>query len=197
VARTLEARGKLSKGYPLAMDAPLPELLRRCTLFADDPLVLLLDQFEELFNYHRHQPEFRPFIRELSAAIRDNAAATRFPISMREDFALELNAFKPELPTQLFDNYFRLEALSCEKASEVIEAPLQRVNAGCERGLLDALLDKLGQCSKQPAPQDEGAKLLEIPPSRIEPAQIQMVCTQLREREQAIGSRRLRLATYE
>ncbi|MGD8588674.1 MAG: hypothetical protein PVG22_07550, partial [Chromatiales bacterium] len=176
VADTLKEQGRLPRDYPLILEAPLADFLRRCTLFSSDPLVLILDQFEEFFNYQRHHPEFRPFVRELSAAIRDNASATRFLISMREDFALELNAFKAELPTQLFDNYYRLEGLSCNKAREVIDRPLQRVGYTCEPALLDALLERLGQCSKQQADGEEvGSRLLEIPPSRIEPPQIQMI----------------------
>lgn len=195
VAQALKDQGKLPGDYAMVLDAPLVDFLRRCTLFSSDPLVLILDQFEEFFNYQRHRPEFRPFIRELSAAIHDNAA-TRFVFSMREDFALELNVFKSELPGMLFDNYYRLEALSCAKARQVIIQPLIKVGYDCEQALLDALLDKLGQCNKQLAEEEEGG-VLDISPSRIEPSQIQIICTQLWEQEQAAGSNCLRLATYQ
>jgi hypothetical protein len=194
VADELRRRDRIPQDYPLPLDSPLGPFLRRCTLFSRDPLVLILDQFEEFFNYQRHQPEFRPFIRELSAAIRDDATATRFLFSMREDFALELNAFKPELPTLLFDNYFRLEALSRDSARTVILEPLKRVGCDCEPALLEALLNDLGKYDRQPdSGSQPGGRLLELPPARIEPAQVQIICTQLWEKEHADRSRQLRL----
>ena len=196
VVRTLKDQGKLPRDYPFARELSLADFLLRCTLFSSDPLILILDQFEEFFNYQRNKPEFRPFVRELSAAIRD-AAATRFVFSMREDFALELNAFKPELPTLLFDNYYRLEALSCDKARKVIQEPLAKIGYGCEEALLKTLLNKLGHCDKAQDDAGEGGNLLlSIPALRIEPPQIQIICMQLWEKEQAAGSSRLRLATY-
>jgi HEAT repeat protein len=198
VADELRRRHRIPQDYPLPLDSPLGPFLRRCTLFSSDPLVLILDQFEEFFNYQRHQPEFRPFIREMSAAIRDDATATRFLFSMREDFALELNAFKPELPTLLFDNYFRLEALSRDSARTVILEPLKRVGCDCEPALLEALLNSLGKYNGQPdSGSQPGGRLLELPPARIEPAQVQIICTQLWEKEHADRSRQLRLDTYQ
>jgi HEAT repeat protein len=198
VVEELRRRDKIPQDYPLPLDAPLAPFLRRCTLFSSAPLVLILDQFEEFFNYQRHRPEFRPFIHELSAAIRDDASATRFLLSMREDFALELNAFKPELPTLLFDNYFRLEALSRDNAKTVILAPLKRVDCDCEAALLEALLNDLGKYDQQPdSGSQPGGRLLELPPARIEPAQIQIICTQLWEKEHADDSRQLRQSTYQ
>jgi hypothetical protein len=196
VARTLEEQGKLPHGYPLSMGLSLADFLLRCTLFSSDPLVLILDQFEEFFNYQRNKPEFRLFIRELSAAIRD-AVATRFVFSMREDFALELNAFKPKLPTLLFDNYYRLEGLSCDEARKVIKEPLVRIGYDCEDALLETLLNKLGQCDKAQAEAGESSMLLlSLPATRIEPPQIQMICTQLWEKEQTPGNRWLRLVQH-
>jgi len=54
VVQTLKDRGKLPGDYSMVMDIPLVDFLRRCTLFSSDPLVLILDQFEEFFNYQRH-----------------------------------------------------------------------------------------------------------------------------------------------
>lgn len=52
---------------------------------------------------------------ESGEEIFDEMTATVFVIAMREDFALELNAFKPELPTLLFENFYRLEKLTVWK----------------------------------------------------------------------------------
>ncbi|MCI5193399.1 MAG: ATP-binding protein [Candidatus Electrothrix sp. AU1_5] len=103
---------------------PLKDILRACTMFSTGRKILLLDQFEEFFNYQRFRPEFRPFIEELSAAVLDSGIPVSFIFSMREDFALELNAFKPFLPA-VFDNYFRLEKLTRDQARLAIAEPLK------------------------------------------------------------------------
>ena len=77
---------------------PLKDALRACTMFSTGRQILFLDQFEEFFNYQRFRSEFRPFIKELSAAILDHSLPVSFVFSMREDFALELNSFKDSLP---------------------------------------------------------------------------------------------------
>ena len=104
VEETLKKNNKLPDDYQLNHDLSLLNFLRTSTLFSSDPLVLILDQFEEFFNYQRYKSDFIPFITELSNAIGDRDTATAFVISMREDFALELNAFKSRMPTSLFDN---------------------------------------------------------------------------------------------
>jgi hypothetical protein len=75
------------------------------------PLVLILDQFEEFFRYQRATASFQPFIEQLTAVITNPQLPVSLVLSMREDFALELNAFKPRLPTILFENFYRLEKL--------------------------------------------------------------------------------------
>ncbi|MCI5211910.1 MAG: hypothetical protein D3910_24730, partial [Candidatus Electrothrix sp. ATG2] len=89
----------------------LKDCLRACSIFSTGQLVLLLDQFEEFFNYQRFRADFYPFIEELSAAVLDRGLTASFVFSMREDFALELNSFKKTLPG-VFDNFFRLEKLT-------------------------------------------------------------------------------------
>ncbi|RWX42987.1 hypothetical protein H206_03294 [Candidatus Electrothrix aarhusensis] len=75
--------------------APLKNILRACTLFSSGQLIIFLDQFEEFFNYQRFKEEFWPFVEELSAVVLDRRLPVSFVFSMREDFALELNAFNP------------------------------------------------------------------------------------------------------
>ncbi|MCW5213576.1 ATP-binding protein, partial [Desulfobulbus sp. TB] len=122
---------------------PLKDILRACTMFSTGRKILLLDQFEEFFNYQRFRPDFRPFIEELSAAVLDSGIPVSFIFSMREDFALELNAFKPFLPT-IFDNYFRLEKLTRDQARLAIAEPLKQTGYcfAPKKGDQEALLDQ-------------------------------------------------------
>ncbi|MCW5202663.1 HEAT repeat domain-containing protein, partial [Desulfobulbus sp. US4] len=168
-------------------EVSLKSILRSCTLFSSGQLILLLDQFEELFNYHRFKPEFQPFIEELSAAVLDRSLPVSFVFSMREDFALELNSFKDSLPG-VFDNYFRLEKLTCEQAREAIEKPLEGTGycfapkTENQEALLDQVLHDLAK--REQERQFGVQELLELKelPLLVEPPHLQIVCQELWQR---------------
>ena len=178
-------------------DASLNEFFAFCTLFTRHPLVLILDQFEEFFQYQRRRLEFKSFIQQLSAAITDRTIPIAVVISMREDFALELNAFKPALPTLLFENFYRLERLGEEQAIEAIEIPVKRFGFEYEPELLEALLEDLSSREARKL-QQPVVELLDT----VEPAYLQIICQQLWQFEKQEfdegknPDKKLRLATY-
>ncbi|MCP4698512.1 MAG: hypothetical protein GY862_16920, partial [Gammaproteobacteria bacterium] len=187
---------KIDKEQGLDLDAPLKEFLRQCTFFSSEPLVLVLDQFEEFFNYQSYGPHFKPFIKELAAAILDRGAATVFVFSMREDFALELNAFKPALPTLLFDNFYRLEKLNRDRAKQAIAEPVEHLGYAYEEGLLDLLLEDLSRREQIERFGASAAATLDIPPA-VEPPHLQIVCMQLWDADKNNPDKRITRATYE
>ncbi|WPD20730.1 MAG: HEAT repeat domain-containing protein [Candidatus Electrothrix scaldis] len=163
---------------------PLKDMLRTCTMFSTGQQILLLDQFEEFFNYQRFREGFGDFVEELSAAVRDRGLPASFVFSMREDFALELNAFKEFLPG-VFDNYFRLEKLTREQARLAIEKPLERTGysfapqQGERKALLDQVLDDLAKREQErQLGVQELLKLKELP-LLVEPPHLQIVCREL------------------
>ncbi|WPD20733.1 MAG: HEAT repeat domain-containing protein [Candidatus Electrothrix scaldis] len=163
---------------------PLKDMLRTCTMFSTGQQILLLDQFEEFFNYQRFREGFGDFVEELSAAVRDRGLPASFVFSMREDFALELNAFKEFLPG-VFDNYFRLEKLTREQAGLAIEKPLERTGysfapqQGEHESLLDQVLDDLAKREQERQfGVQELLKLKELP-LLVEPPHLQIVCREL------------------
>ncbi|MCP4363946.1 MAG: HEAT repeat domain-containing protein [Planctomycetes bacterium] len=164
--------------------APLKSILRACTLFSSGQQIILLDQFEEFFNYQRFKEEFWPFVEELSEAVLDRRIPASFVFSMREDFALELNAFKKFLPG-VFDNYFRLEKLTRAQARLAIAEPLKQTGysfAPQEDGkeaLLDQVLDDLAK--REQEKQFGVQELLERKelPLLVEPPHLQIVCREL------------------
>ncbi|MCI5158076.1 MAG: hypothetical protein D3906_06465, partial [Candidatus Electrothrix sp. AUS1_2] len=163
---------------------PLKDMLRTCTMFSTGRQILLLDQLEEFFNYQRFQEGFLKFVEELSAAVRDRGLRTSFVFSMREDFALELNAFKEFLPG-IFDNYFRLEKLTRAQARLAIEKPLERtgysfaLQQGERKALLDQVLDDLAR--REQERQFGVRELLDMKelPLLVEPPHLQIVCREL------------------
>ena len=162
----------------------LRDILRGHTLFSTGTQIIILDQFEEFFNYQRFKSEFTSFLHELSGAILDRTLPAHFVLSMREDFALELNALKNELPG-IFDNYFRLEKLTKEKARQAISNPLKNTgysfapSKGSQPGLLDQLQNDLA--SREQAEQ-LGIDLVMAQddlPLLVEPPHLQIVCREL------------------
>ncbi len=174
---------------------PLPAFLRFCTIFVNDPLVIILDQFEEFFNYQRYSKYFKPFVQQLAEAVLDRDTPTVFVFSMREDFALELDAFKPELPTLLFNNFYRLKRLTKEKAKQAIVAPLEHLDFSYESGLLEFLLDDLSK-REQKEHFEKETDLLDNP-FFVEPPNLQIVCMQLWKIDQHNPHKQITIATYE
>ncbi|OQX03388.1 MAG: hypothetical protein BWK73_39715 [Thiothrix lacustris] len=190
----IEAAGLLPSGTRLEGET-LTEWLEFCGLFVRrPPLVLILDQFEEFFRYQRHAAAFRPFIEQLAAVITDSRLLVSVVISMREDFAMELNAFKPQLPTLLFENFYRLEKLNKKAATQAILDPVRQLGCDYEPALLQRLLEDLKDRKREQGelPHQTPAVGLET----IDPPYLQIVCAylwQLKGEKETV----LRLASYE
>lgn len=193
VRQALHSSGKLPEGAADDAGETLAELLEFCGLFVRHPLVLILDQFEEFFRYQRAGANFQPFIEQLTAIITNPQLPVSLVLSMREDFALELNAFKPRLPTILFENFYRLEKLGRVGAREAIVTPVEQVGFRYEPVLLEILLDDLLSRELDRLPNSPAAELLET----VEPPYLQIVCAQLWDLNRADPDKLLRLVTYE
>ena len=197
IRRTVQQSDNWPLGTALDESLSLSDFVQFCTLFVRPPLVIMLDQFEELFRYRHkyHGNTFKPFINELTGLI----TATQIPVSvvfsMREDFALELNAFKPKLPTLLFDNYYRLERLPVEAAKKAITDPLKPLGFKYESELLAALLEDLSV--QKNAEGEVFPHVAKIAYETIEPAYLQIVCARLWELNKENINKKVTLASYE
>ncbi len=173
----------------------LADFFRALATHASQPLVVVLDQFEEFFRYRfvHHRDSFQPFIDQLTDVILAEDVPVSLVFSMREDFALELNAFKPHLPNPLFGNYYRLEKLSEAGARTAITAPLAEAGYQYEPALLEQLLHDLlsRDLSRDAASLAQGASA-----DSVEPPYLQIVCSQLWELDKNDPQKTLRLATY-
>jgi hypothetical protein len=129
IYKALKQRGKITADIPQQKlnDFSLKDFFQFCALFTRQPLVVILDQFEEFFQYQKNTEYFDDFIRQLAKTIIHRDSTIAMVISMREDFALELNAFKPHLPTILFENFYRLERLTEKEAKMAIIAPVEKI----------------------------------------------------------------------
>ena len=191
----LQERRRLDATAPLAdLDSfTLQDFLQFCSLFTRPPLVVILDQFEEFFQYQRPRDTFQTFLRQLADVITDRATPVSVVIAMREDFALELNALKPYLPTLLFDNFYRLEKLDRKSATDAIVRPVELAGFRYEEALLEALLNDLvirEQASHATTPV---ADFIDT----VEPPYLQITCSELWKLEQHNPEKTLRLKTYQ
>jgi HEAT repeat protein len=192
----LQERGKIDTELTIDENLSLKEFLHICATFASEPLVVILDQFEEFFRYQHYTDIFNPFIVQLSEAIRDRDTSVTFLISMREDFALNLNAFKEYLSTTLFENYYRLEKLNIQEAREAINKPVEKMGFSYEKGLLEELLKDLADQEREGRIGGQKVLISENAPSFVEPPNVQIVCTQLWEFEKANPNGVIRSKTY-
>ncbi|WP_417912862.1 HEAT repeat domain-containing protein [Candidatus Electronema sp. TJ] len=180
----------------------LKDTLLACTLFGSGQQILLLDQFEEFFNYQRFQKGFKTFVEELSAAVLDRSLPACFVFSMREDFALELNAFKPFLPG-VFDSYFRLEKLTRDQARLAIEQPLKQIGwsfapkQDSKEGLLEQVLDDLAKREQERQFGVQELLALQELPLLVEPPHLQIVCQELWQHHRDEAAKQITHAAYQ
>ena len=131
--------------------ATLVESLRAWTEQAG-PLLLVLDQFEEYFQYHPEESEsdeLSGFAAQLALIVSDPDLAVNVLISIREDAWPRLDVFEGHIPV-LFENYIRVDHLDVAAAREAIEAPIAAWNGmlglgvepyEIEAALVDAVID--------------------------------------------------------
>lgn len=184
--------------------ASLTELLASWPARVDGPLLLVLDQLEELFVYHERRGD--PVLEELTAALRSADPTVHFLLSIREDALAKLDRFEGQIPG-LLDHLLRLEHLDRDDARQAIVAPLERWNetvaaAGdqveAEPALVETALDQvetgkvsLGERAGAAATADgEGLGAIEAP-------YLQLVLERLWEEERREDSHLLRLQTLE
>jgi WD40 repeat protein len=196
---------------PDAAPGTLNEALQNLTDDLDIDLFIILDQFEEFFVYHPHEEPGDSFVSEFARAIKNSSLRVNFLISIREDWIAKLDCFKDDLPS-LFDNYLRLKHLSMEEARTAIEAPVREYGKlvkghedefGIEPSLVKVVLTDLAKLNNplgllsdevSTAPTKTDKTPVE---GLIQASYLQLLMTQLWERERRSGSLFLHLKTLE
>src|SRR6185295_16738910 len=141
------------------------------------PIVLFFDQFEEFFLYtHKPSPaQGREFITDVARLYRNRDAGVHFVFSMREEFFVEMDAFRDEIPTIFHnDSNLRLRRFNFNQARDAIIHPARFFQTHFESDLVERLLRDLSE-------NIEG-EVDTVTEGEIEPAQLQIVCDTLWER---------------
>jgi WD40 repeat protein len=131
----------------------------------DGWLFIILDQFEEFFQYHPNAESEGGFIAELAKALSQPNLHVNFLISLRKDFFVNLNRLRERIPG-ILDICLYIDHLNQQEAREAIEKPIKQYNDNLkEKGtseqpieiepkLVDALLKAIPQVKKNKESQD-------------------------------------------
>jgi hypothetical protein len=137
------------------------ELARRVAEQSDQPTILVIDQFEELFTLCEDNDARQAFIANLLYLLRTPEPQHRVILTMRSDYEPFVTRF------QEFQSYFdrgqlRVTPLSAAELRDAIEKPAERKGLKFEEGVVQALLeDILGEPAGLPLLQFTLLKLWE------------------------------------
>ncbi|HEY0762439.1 MAG TPA: WD40 repeat domain-containing protein [Pyrinomonadaceae bacterium] len=150
--------------------------------------LIILDQFEEIFQYHSRQKYFEHFIDELASIINTSDCNARVLFSMREEFLGELSIFDNKIP-DLFNNYYRLKCPTKLEAEEIVERTCSFVKVPVSNEKLTPFVHELTLIDKADLAKSE-ANAAENSFERdiIAPPFLQIACQRLWERQYASGN---------
>jgi hypothetical protein len=200
-----EAIDELVEGRPAPTDASLSERFRDAAKQIGGKILVILDQFEEYFLYHRGEPAETVFARAFIEAANQAELRVNFLVSIREDALAKLDVFQGEIP-HLFDNYLRIDHLDVDAARAAIVEPVARYNdlateddkVVIEPELVTAVIAELesgrvhvGDVGHGTTPGSGSGT------ARIETPYLQLVMTRLWAEEARSRSRVLRRSTLE
>jgi tetratricopeptide (TPR) repeat protein len=152
------------------LDAKLGQYLGRTS---QNPRILVLDQFEELFTtFPDRWRDREPFVLELQKLCQSNKDL-RLLLVIREDHLAELDAYADLLPGNLRIRY-RLERLREEEALQAIVLPVNLAGYAFEKEVDKELVANLRTIHVQ---TENGTK--EVTGEFVEPVHLQVVCRNL------------------
>jgi WD40 repeat protein len=146
-----------------------------------DRCVLILDQFEEVFQYHAYEDYFKNFINDLCEIINNDDYQVRVVFSMREEFLGELSVFDNKIP-DLFSNYYRLRYPDKDEAEDIIARTIQLSGVEPAKDKLAELVDDLSKIEKgggSSAERSTERKPRVIKRNFVAPPYLQIACERL------------------
>jgi HEAT repeat protein len=187
---------RVNADYQADFSLPLVEFLQIHALLGSGTMVILLDQFEEFFYYQRFSQQRDEFIQQLASAIHDSDTPTAFVFSMREDFAMEMEAFKPWF-AGIFNNIYRIEKLELDAARLAIEEPVKAAGFAYQPELIELLLKDLGQRERGERLDLQHIDERDLIMPLVEPPHLQIVCQQLWLKASASTACEITVAHYQ
>lgn len=138
---------------------------RNAGIYEEQRILIVVDQFEELFRYQREAPRSSEkdraalFVRLLLEAVKDEASGISIIITMRSEFLGDCALFRG-LAEQVNQATFLLPRMSRAEMEEVITGPAEDAGFGFDPAVVQQLLNEAEQ-------QDDGLPLLQHALRRI------------------------------
>ena len=144
-------------------------------------IIVICDQFEELFVHYANTPEMEDFISALGAIWANDRLKVHFLFSLREDWVGSMIALKHAIP-EIFSYTFKLSPLKKSQAANALRFPLKEVGFEIENDLVKRLTEDLAKSHSinQSNPSTNG-KLNTNDDSYIELPALQIVADKLWE----------------
>jgi len=137
--RTGLARAALDRGT-----LGLVELLRESNVNPNQNVLILVDQFEEIFRFQQDNPnEATAFVKLLLAAAASDEVSVYVIVTMRSDFLGDCAQFQ-NLPETINDGLFLVPRMDWDQLRHAIEGPVQVTGAEIAPNLVTRLLNDLG-----------------------------------------------------
>ena len=120
----------------------LAELLKECPLPGNRNLLLLIDQFEEIFSEENsdNKDELIRFVRIITDFTRDTPERTYMVITMRSDYIGDCTAFDG-LAEVINDTHYLVPPLNDDELIEAIASPSEDLGADIQDSLKRRLMD--------------------------------------------------------
>lgn len=121
---------------------------------ADENLLVVVDQFEELFRFkkdsglEKSEDEAAAFVKLFLEATRDKTARVYVIITMRSDFLGDCSQFR-DLPEAINDGQYLIPRLTRDQLRQVIESPAKIFGAQMSPVLVTNLLNDIGDDQDQ------------------------------------------------
>lgn len=191
------------ESIPIDMNLSFDEFLFQAMQAFHGTIIIILDQFEEYFLYHK---EAETFDTEFARAVNRRETDAHFLIALREDSLSMLDRFRTRIPNML-GNSLRLHHLDGTSAREAICKPLDVYNqehpgqspVSIEPELVDALIKDV-RAGKLSISQGAAGGVEDRNDSvdsdvRVEAPFLQLILTRLWDQEIRQGSHVLHLKT--
>jgi WD40 repeat protein len=131
--------GYLAEGRVALRDVAAQVLAKQS---GTDRLLLVVDQWEQLYTLCRDEQVRRRFVDELLEATRGGPLSTA--LALRGDFFGQAVGYRP-LADRLQDGVVNLGPMTREELARAVEAPAQKVGLTFEPGLVSRILDEVEQ----------------------------------------------------
>lgn len=145
------------------------------------PMLIILDQFEELFVHFANHPSLNDYARELGRLWADASLNVRLLFSMREDWVGSMIVLRRDIP-EIFRDTYRLMPLKRDAALKVLTDPLPSRGFHWGEGVPERIADDLANLRKSTDMRQAGRVALDDEQERyVDASSLQLVASHLWE----------------